>query len=125
MQTETIDPFVIPPFLNARDPVNAVRRLEARRNWKQRPAVREEKAKAKVKINRDAEGRPLPASMDEGSWALLRSIEGAAAKEEKARKEEAFRLLKVARDEKAEIKRQAKVTKSQGTACAPTEKSAG
>ena len=62
----------------------------------------------RIKGRFDAEGRRLPDSIDEVGIALLRSIERTAAKEEKERKNEAFRLLKVARDEARAIKSAAK-----------------
>lgn len=62
-------------------------------------------------VNRDKQGRPLPRHMDAGSWAVLAIVERdekVKAKETEAEKDERFRLIEVARQEKAAIKRAAK-----------------
>jgi hypothetical protein len=63
------------------------------------------------KVKRDKDGNPLPKGMDESTKAYLESI--AAAERVKAReaekaKQERFRVLAVARAEKAAIKKAAK-----------------
>jgi hypothetical protein len=66
---------------------------------------------ATLKVNRDRAGNILPAGMDASSWAFLATLEKADREKDKiaeAEKDERFRLLDVARKEKAAIKRAAK-----------------
>jgi hypothetical protein len=98
----------IPPFLSLKDPDNLAAWKEGRKSW----TPRRIKAEAKALGNRDAEGRGLPRSMDAGSWALLRSIEKASKTQADEDKAERFRLLAVARAEKAEVKAAAKAAKN-------------
>jgi len=63
------------------------------------------------KIERDREGRPLPASLDDAGRALLRQIEKADTAKQKADDKERFRILAAQRAEKAAIKKAAKEAK--------------
>jgi hypothetical protein len=67
----------------------------------------------RVKHQYDSTGHVLPRNMDDASWKLLRQIEGDAAREEKERKAEAFRLLKIRADEKRAAKKAAKAAQQQ------------
>jgi len=109
------DDLDIPEFLKR--PPETAEQADARRkrmrNWKPKQSEIKE---ARVTQNFDREGRPLPRSMDEGSWALLRSMEKEAERKDKAQSAERFRLLKIERDEKRRIKAEAKATKT-ATVC--------
>lgn len=102
------DILELPKCLDLRIPANYEAWKERRRNWK--PIARAAKNEAH-KINRDSIGRALPKHMDEVSWKLLRELEYKELIRSSAEKAERFRLLKVAAQEKAEIKRAAKAAK--------------
>jgi hypothetical protein len=62
----------------------------------------------RAKVERDAQGRALPKNLDAQSRALLREMEKTAAKEAAEAQAERLRLLQVARDEKARVRREAR-----------------
>jgi hypothetical protein len=77
------DDLKIPASLDLRIPEVRERHDQALRDWKpgKAKALGEDSPRAKT----DSKGRALPAGMDEGSWALLRSQEKEAKQEGGAR----------------------------------------
>jgi hypothetical protein len=107
-----IDMLDIPEFLRRTEtPEEATKRRKRMRHdqIEMRPTTKADH----IRRNYDREGRLLPREMDEGSWALLRSLEKDAVAKERAEKTERFRLLKIEREEKRRIKAEAKAAKAE------------
>lgn len=111
------DELDIPEFLRRPKPTPEEKKKLARKRAREAQPLAVLPPAARVKINRDKDGRPLPRGMDAGSWALLAKIEAAAVvkgKEDEAAKKERFHILGAERAAQAAIKRAAKAAHTKG-----------
>ncbi len=97
-----IDDLAIPAALDLKDPEVRARHDEARRNWK--PGSTRMTGEKRAKPKTDSKGRMLPASMDDGSWALLRSQEKDDSAKTAARLAALKELGETKRRERQELK---------------------
>lgn len=108
------DELAIPACLDLRIPEIRAKHDQALRDWK--PGSVKMRGDAKPRTETDSKGRQLPAGMDEGSWALLRSQERETEKKETADKKERFAALAAMAADKRELKRAAREAKGDALA---------
>ncbi len=108
------DDLDIPACLDLRIPEIKAKHEQARRDWK--PGNVKTRGEDSPRIKTDSKGHALPASMDETSWALLRSQEREAATEAAAGKKERLGTLHAEEAEKRRLKREARDAKGDAAA---------
>lgn len=97
-----------------RDPAIRAKHDQARRDWK--PGQTTTRGEDSPRIKTDAKGRALPTSMDETSWALLRSMERAESAERREGDKERLAKLHAEEAEKRRLKAEAREAKGDAAA---------